>query len=828
MERVLRDEEEDKQSEQEETRRKSINKNNKQNIKSNKNSFEQLEERLEVERTESVCEKGGEGEEVIDSTIDLTKQQQLSNNKLVTPPEIDQQSESQFQLQQQSTTNNQQLQLKQAPIQKLKSKITHRSQSSPSSLTTHKFGLRPTPSPPRLIIDHQTGDIVESYPDQPIFLRTYQPLDIGNDDTTNTTNTTFNDDNTIDDSITHPYPPPLNNLQQFEQYNQQLLAEQYSAPAASAIVAGGQRGGGQQSRLQQQLTIDDDEQLNAIMSQQQNRNSFRPVIPPPHSASGKVYFAQPNTNVDHLFNHSNQTNHQLQQQPFTINQQNQVATTGGGNQLTDVDLSSSQSIVTALSGSHNNSFKKALNKLTDSNKTDIALIATDDGNEDVNSIRKGNSNSSKIKITATNASKANALMHSTQQHKKNQLSSANKYQQLDPNQQQQHHHHPRVVPSIEDFKLYNLCYNFRILLVILLSSFIIYLLVVPLNLDCTLYRPTYTYISIIVASVNLICIFIFTLFWYCSGVTRTLYANLSSSAFIITIYSILVAVNLALAILFFFINTCHFHKLISTTKPTTLALHRDSSEFQHLLLDNNENRNFNNLLNSEEFVEFKLTEDNVYENDRLFSNSKRSTNELLNTERKNDISIDSNMNNNINNNGKNRDSNSNIYKHSNSYVTTIKKLGGLEIESHPVRRHRRDDGNDLSGIGNKDESVVKINHNENNIDNGDNQDSLINSSPQENSLPLDGGNIMHHPHNHHHHHHDLTTSPYAMSPIEAFWEYLKEQVVLFKRSFYRFLTNYDLRFIGALHALCAICLQYMAMKVAVVRSYFCSPVGAYI
>ena len=67
-----------------------------------------------------------------------------------------------------------------------------------------------------------------------------------------------------------------------------------------------------------------------------------------------------------------------------------------------------------------------------------------------------------------------------------------------------------------------------------------------------------------------------------------------------------------------------------------------------------------------------------------------------------------------------------------------------------------------------------------------------------------------------------------VSPIEAAWEYVKEQAHQFKRNFYKFLIHYDLKFIGALHALCAACFQYLAIKVAVARSYYCTPGGPFV
>lgn len=748
------EDEEEKQQEEEQSSR--IDNKTKRNISFNSSNNQSSEQQEDTETRALREKKEIEVKEASSSSAGLpTKADQKP------PQPIDQQ------------------QAEQSSSQKLKSKITHRSQSSPSSLTTHKFGLRPTPSPPRLIIDHQTGDIVESYPEQPIYLRTYQPLDNSNDDTTNTN--TLNDDSTLEDSIAHPYPPPWNNLRQLEQYNQ-LLAEHYAQT------------GGQANSNQPQFVLDDEE-LQAIMSHQQqqnNRSSFRPVIPPPHSASGKVYFAPPVSSVGHLFNHNQ--HHQNQQQRFNVdpttinNHDQQFATTSAGNQLTEIDLTSSP-----LSGSHNNSFKRALNKLNDSSKTDIALVASE--NDDSSSTNRKGQGVNKMRITATSAAKANALLSAQQKQTNASTVGATSKRKLN--------HQHRVAPAIEDFNLYDLCYNFRILLVILLSSFIIYLLVVPLNLDCTSYRPTYTYISIIVASVNLICITIFTLFWYCNGVTRTLYANLSSSAFIITIYSILVAVNLALAVLFFFINTCHFHKLINTTKPTALALLRDTSDLDTLLTIGSNNKL---LLANDNLVKLESSEN---ENEKLFNNNLRR--ELESIERSYDdrsISAYEDKDN------QQHSSSNSIETFSPRLVSSIHHNKQIKFKDELVRHRRSDDGNE------RDESEVKE---------GSSPDSLIVAS-QDHLPPPDGGNIMQHPHNHHHHHlhHDQAASPFAMSPIEAAWEYVKEQYVMFKRSFYRFLINYDLKFIGALHALCAICFQYMAMKVAVVRSYFCSPVRAYV
>lgn len=392
--------------------------------------------------------------------------------------------------------------------------------------------------------------------------------------------------------------------------------------------------------------------------------------------------------------------------------------------------------------------------------------------------RAANSTSA-FKVTATSATKGNALLASKKPTNKQQQ------QQLKRQQQQQH----RIVPAIEDFNLYDFCFNFRTLLACLLSSLIIYLLVWPLSLDCSQYRPTYTYISIIVSSVNLICIVVFTLFWYCNGVTRTLYANLSSSAFIITIYSILVAINLALAILFFFINTCHFQRLIKTSTtplivaitPSPLSLPVTVTATATTQLDPDQPIAMPLIIGLPPRIESTLEMLSANEEQKQQQQQQGTFNGLASNRNLHSILADpSELMINVNKNNKQLVLNK-------RWLLDEEQDRANEPQQQQDHQQHSLDGSQAGGGGN---GYPPLAH-----------------EPPPPPPPIDY---------------------YSESPVEVAWEYLKEQVVTFKRKFNQFLQQYDLRFIGALHALCAICLQYMAMKVAVVRSYFCSPVSAYI
>lgn len=586
-----------------------------------------------------------------------------------------------------------------------KSSNYQRSLSSPSTLTTHRFGLRPTPSPPRLIIDHQTGDIVESYPEQPVYLRTYQPLD---DDDELSSEQVLDDD-----SLAHPNPPPLSNRRQLEQYKE-LLAEQYGQLADLLGAFNGNQASEQQ---QQQLPAVE------IMSNRQY-SPYRPAIPPPHSGqAGKVYFAPPMPSAGHLFHHDSYEE-PLEQQAPTVR-----ASTSGGN---------------------NDSFKRALNKLNEA-KTDIALLIEPEGG------LSGNSGQQQVRITATSAERAYSLL-AQQQHgrgsttqatnsNRQQISSskANKNKQL---KQQQ----AANKSSINDFSLYNFCFIFHILSVILVSSFIIYLFVVLLHVECVSHRTEHTYISIIVASVNLICVSIFTIIWYCNGVTRTFYANSSSSAFIISIYLILVAVNLALAIFFFLSNTCHAQKLHTSNRDfhkLKAPLSLGQQQYQYQRGDNQHLASARETALPDGFPV-----------------------DLLQLKQ------------------------SHQQEHSNKDTESVVIVTKRQIDDTS--------NDDLSSIPNPTDGGGKLGtaSSEKQLHEAE---LLLQEQEQDHQQPA-----------------SLT-----MSPMEAIWEMTKEQLFSAKRKFYLFLARYDLNFVGALHLVCANCLFYLAMRVAVIRSHFCSPVGAY-
>jgi len=585
-----------------------------------------------------------------------------------------------------------------------RAKISHRSQSSPSSLTTHKFGLRPTPSPPRLIIDHKTGDIVESYPEQPIYLRTYQPLDDEEGQL---------EESALDDSLAHPYPPPLSSRSEFEQYNQ-LLADQYGRQheVATSMQAG---------------------------NMSRNQVPYRPVIPPPHSAGNKVYFAPPEPSAGHLFS---QQQPLLSQAPFdeasypfrSQNERNQLLEQAREATTTSGSARFGRPAEQQLEGSP---FKRAVGRLNDSARTDVAIVTDSEQFGQQASLR----------VTATNRLVAPKSKRNVNQEQ------GEPQQQLGGKFNQPH----RIRPAIEDFNLYDLFYCSHTLMVVALSSLIIYLLafIVPISVDCSLFRPTYTYISIIVSSVNLVCIIIFTLFWFCNGVTRTLYANLSSSAFIITIYSILVAINLALAILFFFINTCHSQRLLSTSKsPLPVVSHR------------------NLIVNpgGEQLASMSL----LARGGSLLGSLDDRKLEALGG-------------------------------------------GGGGGEGASKSWYHSIDGEDSRGAGASGNG-------------GGRQRGRRASGEGGEPRPLDGAPAGGR---------DLeeleselgaqaTPTVYALSPIEAAWEFARDHFRNSRRNLLHFLVKYDLRLIGAKHAVCAISLQYMALRVAVVRSYFCSPVGGYV
>lgn len=602
-----------------------------------------------------------------------------------------------------------------------------KSKSSPSSLTTHKFGLRPTPSPPRLIIDHQTGDIVESYPEHPVYLRTYQPIETEEEEEPaparghdlNDSQLSLGDDHDRNSNQQHQPRPNQHHQNQNYHHHHHLHQEHH-----------------------------------------RTANQMQNVPPPPHAAA-KVYFAPPATNSS----------------PFG----DQPAAPAGS---TGPMTSSSRERARA-------SFRRAINQLADTaERTDIAIVTEPDdydrtmvGHEHVDGTGRAVASRplGQMRVTATSASKGDALLAGQQQRRQQPMATsgtasklysqpslrrtgmANQYEKKQ--QQQQQSSNGKKVnpedpidrpPAIEDFNLYSFCYCFRVLLVLLLSGSIIYLLIVDLHQDCSRFRPSSTYVSIITSSVNIISVTMFTLFWYCNGVTRTFYQNISASAFIVTMYTILVCINLALAILFFFTDTCHFQKVIATHSAMA-----DWERFGQPLADGENGA---------------ALAANGYHYDR----ARRQRDEQVALEAVGSIEL---------------------------------LLAGMQTARPHSKRQ--------TGARSREEAALADDPNviDDQLGGDPDQDQLQPTSPTTTTTTTTAASDSY-----------LQDSSYQavppMSPIEAAWEYLKERARAFGRSFYRFLIHYDLKFIGALHALLAACFQYLAIKVAVVRSYFSSSANA--
>lgn len=643
--------------------------------------------------------------------------------------------------------------------QRLRDKFSHRSQSSPSSLTTHKFGLKPTPSPPRLIIDHKTGDIVESYPEQPVYLRTYQPLD--------NTGSVFGAPLVVGAALPSGASVDDSDADQSSSLGPNLRIDFEPDGRSVAASARPTTMSGSHRRAHRSPSGDEP----------------RPLIPPPHS--NKVYFAPPACQPHQL--HPNQPLPPPAAAPSGASQgaslfdrQQQLELAAAATDLSVATANNRQNqqhqqgatadqwrqlagaaMVSAPQQQH---FRRTLNRLDENAPTHIAIVTDDD---DANLPPK------RLPVkhspgTPPTSSMAKSKPANPQTPLANQPKQLRRQKKQSSGSFSSSNNGSTSLQSIEDFDLYNFCYNFRVLLVCLVSSLIIYLLCFPLNPDCALYRPTQTYISIIVSSVNLICVAIFTLFWYCNGVTRTLYANLSSSAFIITIYSILVGINLAIAILFFFINTCHFQKLINT--QLALAPYASALTFTETP--------------DKLMIERAIVRRSIDDDDDATS---RAQLPKLAVERSQSIAPANSIE---------------WQHHSSSKRETL--LGRAESLV------AADDSNDdLDFAGPQTPTPLDTTGNSLNeppLGDNDGDDDDDSSEPQvENE--------------------EYLLQRYTMSPVEAAWHYIEDEFVSLRRKVYRFVYKYDLKFIGALHALCAICFQFLAIKVAVVRSHYCAPIG---
>jgi hypothetical protein len=592
-----------------------------------------------------------------------------------------------------------------------------KSKSSPSSLTTHKFGLRPTPSPPRLIIDHQTGDIVESYPERPVYLRTYQPIEPDEDDERND-------------------GERARSLQVEARISSSAGRQQHNKCLANNSV---QHHNQHHSRPTNDNHASSDQSNHHRMAHNQ-----RPAgVPAPPHAAAKVYFAPPATGSPSF---------------------------GDQPPAAAAPSSSSSSRERARA-----SFRRAINQLTEAERTDIAIVTEPDDYEGAGG---GGRPPAEVRVTATSASKGDALLAARQQQRRQQPPSAASqlYEQpalrraAGPHQQHAKHASngagkegaaPETKidkpPAIEHFGLYGFCFSLRVLLVLLLSASIVYLLAVNLHADCAKYRPASTYVSMITSSVNIISVTIFTLFWYCNGVTRTLYQNISASAFMVTIYSIMVAINLALAITFFFIDTCHFQKMLAT--------HSAQAEWERPLIG-------------------------AGSEDLLAVDGHRARRAL----------------------------------HDERLPPGVAITGTLDsIGQHHSRREAPEHGRQAQKWPRA--LALSLNHDDPNViddqlanqDQDQDQDQFVAPSTTAAPASTTTATVDDAGYSHEAGYHERAP---PMSPIEAGWEYVKERARAFGRAFYKFLLVYDLKFIGALHALLAACFQYLAIKLAVARSYF--------
>lgn len=698
---------------------------------------------------------------------------------------------------------------------------------------------------------------------------------------------------------------------------------------------------------QQQQQQQPQQQQSQASGNRPLREAQRPTISPVEAnVVGERQFT-----LDDLVPHLQHQQQQLQNQTRSLKSATKIAGAAtGGDEYANK---------TSIIQSHDESLKRALEKLEDfgdsSSKTDLIIVIEPEEE------RKGG-----VKVTRTNAAKASILLNAAKQYKaaqQQQLAStsstsrgpktegesiqsarsgaATRAQPVARGGAQVAQQNKKQVtmasaaasastgatgkentkrlggtkcenkklmgrPNIEAFHLYGWLYTFIILLALSLSSLIIYLLVVPLQFNCTLFRPSYTHVSLILSSCNLIFICIFSLFWYCSEVTRSFYANLSSSAFIISTYSILVCLNLSLGILFFMINTCHLERsttpllgpfvtasgdgsvnsdgflsklgernnsfiisynpasgiqierlipIAKTTTTTTSSPNEDSgsrnrrqvedeSSLELLLLHklnlrshSNSSSLFNRSLTRRHLSDFIHDGDNSTGSEEPPQDGEESDSEENSDDSTNRSStLLSNGSANLgylNGNGDgNRDSEDEEQNWPPTQPPPPPQQRQPPVNSRRPLKNRPSpvDGGNLrasqtqlapSGAGNGSPTgrrrII--------IDGYQTSDRRYSVTSTTTSLPpapLYDDSQFPSPISQHH------QPPIPKeSPWEAAWEYSKEKWFEFRVKFFKFLTRYDLRFIGALHALCAICLQYLAIKVASVRSHYCSPQGGY-
>lgn len=697
----------------------------------------------------------------------------------------------------------------------VKKRIAVRSQSSPSSLTTHKFGLRnqPSLSPPRLVIDHETGNIVElnsASPGSSGLQR--QRAAAGHEPTLEEqTNDSYQDDS---------------DYQEDDATNATFLAdvEDYDTSLALASHATSNK------QHPNELDYYNPEQLqqphlatsNFQFTEQQQAMSDDQTQSKLQANSSKVYYVQPNF----VGNSSLQNSH------LQATDRHLPPMTGG-----DGRSKLPPHIESAIAKQLSPSLRQALSELDDASRTDVAFVpahgmgVTLDGEQCKRLTRNLQAMSPAVAV-ATLSSLAGAhpsinagrhisphahtqthdaegvLVQLPAHHESHRLSLAHALPTpsaaalatkptvtivpsgtccaiptTDTEQQARRINNDASVkhadkkPRLDSFKLHDLCFNFRALLVVLISLSIIWLMLNRLAGVCGAYRPMHMHVSVMVAFVNIACVFIFTTFWYASGVTRTLYSNLSSNAFIVTIYSILSVVNLTLAIVFFLVNTCHFQRLITTEQNLgPIAYYEIEST----------------LTSPPPGIDWLTSPSSP----QVGSGDEASLN----------FSDEQGAGTSLPPASPVIDGNSAVH-----YVG--RRSGGVNVLRH--RRQQPDQSLSLPSHSHVARDVSSVY-----VASADGDGASGTSGPSGSSDTILAPQLE-----------MVTTTPppqvngaefadITMSPLEAAWEFAWSLMLEIRKSFSRFLVTYDLKFLGALHAICAMCLQFCAMNVAVVRSHF--------
>lgn len=686
-------------------------------------------------------------------------------------------------------------------------KVSHRSWSSPSSLTAHKFGLRPTPSPPRLIIDHNTGDIIETYPEEcgRVLLRTYQPLEQQHRE--------------------RAMEPGDQHERQHVEPKRPLIPPPHSLAAATKVYFAPPELGTPYARNQQ---LQQQQQLHQLQQLQSHNNHQSPY---------------------HPSNSSPQQQHQHQHQQRERERQRLQRAPQGQQQMSFGMMMPGDHTDAHVSVNEPMSFRKTVNRLNETMgaKTDIAILTSpspDSGLHQQPQLLMNPAQREQLKrqIMQSSNNNNNKLINLSTASKSQSQLLYNQNSKLAASSMPILHQEP---PSIERINLYNLPFLLVISLLILLSMLIIYLFVAAsttnvndsahyatppaaissnLNNDrhenqlrtrplrrrqasrdhnphhqwaddptqhqdedflmmnllsddslqmikskssrftlatignnCWRFRPTFSYISMIICTINLTSAIVFSLFWYSSGVTRTLYANLSSSGFIVTTYTILVAVNLALAILLFFTDTCFNARLLYDNPALTHhhnVNHRLTASDSYL----NPNNNNSNITPLSHLREPAGTRAGLDTSAGPSSGSGSGPD---------DVDI----------------------------TRAMLPAQGPQLAEATTGAP----GADNADAEADDEGVAPVDY-----DQLHNQWLLETQSAKDPSSPRPASQV---------------------SPWEAFWAYLVARWLEVRAAVLQFLVHYDLKVVGALHALSAICLEYLAIRVAVVRSHFCSPPG---